>query len=468
MKSEDIKQKFFAYFQSNGHAIRPSSSLVPNNDPSLLFTNSGMVQFKDVFLGKEVRPYNCAVTAQRCIRAGGKHNDLENVGFTKRHHTFFEMLGNFSFYAYYKRGAIFYSWEFLTKVLSIPEDKLWVTVYEDDYTTAEIWLETIGINKDRFSLCGKDDNFWSMGDTGPCGPCTEIYYDYGPDVPGNPPGFGDTGDRYVELWNLVFMEYNRNSNGELEGLPKGLVDTGMGLERITAVMQGVQSNYEIDTFVDLISAAKKLTKSSEPLSNKSFHVIADHIRSCTFLLADNVFPSNKDRGYVLRRIIRRAILHGSKLGAKDTFFWRMAAHIVEGSDLFNRHLPMIEKILRKEEEQFSKTLRKGIKLLDKSIKDFDSVLSGRGVLSGERAFKLYDTYGFPLDLTEEIVRERGFSVDVERFNACMEEQRARSKGNRKTIPASEVGLSLTISDEAAKKFDDTKEKIGSIKPMLFD
>ena len=422
MKTNEIRSRFLDFFKSNGHQIVSSSSLVPGNDPSLLFVNSGMVQFKDVFLGYENRDYVCATTSQRCVRAGGKHNDLENVGYTARHHTFFEMLGNFSFGDYFKVEAIQFAWTFLTKELGLDEDKLWVTVYEEDDEAAEIWINTIGVPADRVARIGAKDNFWSMGNTGPCGPCTEIFYDHGPDVEGGPPGTPEEdGDRYIEIWNLVFMQFNRQENGDLEPLPKPSVDTGMGLERIAAVLQHVHSNYEIDLFVNLINAAAQVTQVDDK-DNKSLRVIADHIRSTAFLIVDGVTPSNEGRGYVLRRIIRRAIRHGYQLGCKVPFMHKLVQPLVD--EMGNAYPELVknqsyvEQVLKAESERFAETLEQGIKILDKALLSVSS-----DQLDGETVFKLYDTFGFPVDLTADIAREHDLSIDMEGFEVCMQAQR---------------------------------------------
>ena len=426
MKSSDIRNAFINYFTKHGHQALPSSSLVPPNDPTLLFTNAGMVQFKDTFLGQESRPYNRAVTSQRCVRAGGKHNDLENVGYTARHHTFFEMLGNFSFGDYFKREAIAYAWEFLTGVLKLPPERLWITVYQDDDEAADIWLKEMGVSPERFSRCGEKDNFWSMGDTGPCGPCTEIFYDHGADIPGGPPGSPDAdGDRYIEIWNLVFMQFNRDKAGHLHPLPKPSVDTGMGLERIAAVVQGVHNNYDIDSFQHLIRAIAKLSKQAG-MNHASLKVVADHIRACAFLIADGVVPSNEGRGYVLRRIIRRAVRHGNKLHLPTPFFCHLVEPLIavmgDAYPELITHQAQIERILAQEENQFARTLEQGLRLLQEQIQ----ALKGKEI-AGDIAFKLYDTYGFPLDLTADIAREQGLHVDIDGFNACMEQQRAQSQ-----------------------------------------
>ena len=426
MESKEIRAAFLSYFERQGHKVEASSSLVPGNDPTLLFTNAGMVQFKDVFLGQDKRSYSRATSSQRCVRAGGKHNDLENVGYTARHHTFFEMLGNFSFGDYFKREAIKYAWEFLTQEMKISEDKLWVTVYQDDDETADIWLKEMGVSAERFSRLGEKDNFWSMGDTGPCGPCTEIFFDHGAEVAGGPPGSPDEdGDRYIEIWNLVFMQFDRQANGELVPLPKPSVDTGMGLERIAAVMQGVHSNYEIDLFQNLLKSVAKETGQSGT-EHPSLRVIADHIRSCAFLVVDGVIPSNEGRGYVLRRIIRRALRHAHKLGQSGVFFYKLVAPLaVEMGDAYPELLSrqaQIEKVLLGEEEQFAKTLDAGMKVLSQDLQD----LTGK-IIPGEVLFKLYDTYGFPVDLTADIAREKGLDVDMEGFESEMNRQRERAR-----------------------------------------
>lgn len=430
MNVNDIRNSFLTYFEKKGHTRVPSSSLVPTNDETLLFTNAGMVQFKDLFLGLEKRAYTRAVSAQCCMRAGGKHNDLENVGYTARHHTFFEMLGNFSFGDYFKREAIGFAWEYLTEVLKIPAEKLWVTVYEDDQEAADLWLKEIKVDEKRFSYCGKKDNFWSMGDTGPCGPCSEIFYDHGPAIAGGPPGSeNEDGDRYVEIWNLVFMQFNQESDGSLTPLPKPSVDTGMGIERLAAVLQNVHSNYDIDLFRHLIEAAKKIiphAKKQDDLAEKSFRVIADHIRSTTFLIADGVVPSNEGRGYVLRRIMRRALRHGNQLGAMEPFFHQLVGPLVkemgEAYPQLKEQQAFIEKIILKEEEQFARTLDQGLKILEQDLR---SLKDHR--ISGETLFKLYDTYGFPVDLTADIAREKGLQVDIGGFEMEMEKQRERAR-----------------------------------------
>jgi alanyl-tRNA synthetase len=439
MKSSEIRQRFLDFFASKGHSVVASSPLVPGNDPTLLFTNAGMVQFKDVFLGREQRPYVRAASSQRCVRAGGKHNDLENVGYTARHHTFFEMLGNFSFGDYFKRNAIQYAWEFLTQEMKIPADKLWVTVYHEDDEAADIWLNEIGVPPERLARIGDkpgagqyhSDNFWSMGDTGPCGPCTEIFYDHGPDVAGGPPGTPEAdGDRYIEIWNLVFMQFNRDEGGVMHSLPKPSVDTGMGLERISAVMQHVHSNYEIDLFQDLIKAAARETGASD-LSSNSLKVIADHIRACSFLIVDGVIPSNEGRGYVLRRIIRRAIRHGYKLGQKQPFFHKLVDDLAKAMGAAYPELvaakDKVAAVLKQEEEKFAETLEHGMGVLDGAMRGS----GGDRILDGETVFRLYDTFGFPLDLTADVARERGFTVDFAGFESAMELQRERARAASK-------------------------------------
>ncbi|MGL4043781.1 alanine--tRNA ligase [Klebsiella pneumoniae] len=431
----EIRRAFLDFFHSKGHQVVASSSLVPHNDPTLLFTNAGMNQFKDVFLGLDKRNYSRATTAQRCVRAGGKHNDLENVGYTARHHTFFEMLGNFSFGDYFKQDAIKYAWELLTgeNWFALPKEKLWVTVYETDDEAFDIWANEVGVPRERIIRIGDNkgapfasDNFWQMGDTGPCGPCTEIFFDHGDHIWGGPPGSPEEdGDRYIEIWNIVFMQFNRQADGTMEPLPKPSVDTGMGLERIAAVLQHVNSNYDIDLFRDLIASVAKVTGATD-LTNKSLRVIADHIRSCAFLVADGVIPSNENRGYVLRRIIRRAIRHGNMLGAKDTFFWKLVAPLIDvmgsAGDELKQQQAQVEQVLKTEEEQFARTLERGLALLDEEL----SKLKG-DTLDGETAFRLYDTYGFPVDLTADVCRERNIKVDEAGFEAAMEEQRRRAR-----------------------------------------
>ncbi|HEX4881173.1 MAG TPA: alanine--tRNA ligase [Porticoccaceae bacterium] len=435
MKSADIRQSFLDFFAGKGHQVVPSSSLVPGNDPTLLFTNAGMVQFKDVFLGAEHKPYRRAATAQRCVRAGGKHNDLENVGFTARHHTFFEMLGNFSFGDYFKREAIAYAWEFLTQRLGLPPERLWVTVHLSDDEAADIWLKEIGVSPERFSRLD-EDNFWQMGDTGPCGPCSEIFYDHGPEVPGGPPGSPDGDlDRYIEVWNLVFMQYERDAEGNLHPLPKPSIDTGMGLERIAAVMQGVHNNYQIDLFARLVQAAAHVTGttdlSSNSLSSNSLRVIADHIRSCAFLITDGVLPSNEGRGYVLRRIIRRALRHGHKLGATAPFFHRLVAPLAEEMGQAYPELlaaqQRVAEVLEAEEAQFARTLDMGMAVLETAFARLPEAGASGRQLPGELIFQLYDTYGFPVDLTNDIARERGWTLDLDGYETCMNEQRERAR-----------------------------------------
>jgi alanyl-tRNA synthetase len=425
--SSQIRQAFLEFFRERGHEIVSSSPLVPGNDPTLLFTNAGMVQFKDVFTGRDKRPYTRAASSQRCVRAGGKHNDLENVGYTARHHTFFEMLGNFSFGDYFKREAIRYAWEFLTEVTKLPPERLWVTVFEEDDEAADIWLKEIGVDPARFSRIGAKDNFWSMGDTGPCGPCTEIFYDHGPEIPGGPPGTPEEdGDRYIEIWNLVFMQFDRAADGTMTPLPAPSVDTGMGLERLAAVVQDVHSNYEIDLFRNLIAAAAQLAGRPGEDSS-SLRVIADHIRACAFLIADGVFPSNEGRGYVLRRIVRRAIRHGYQLGIADTFFHKLVGPLVREMGGAYPELAkaqaQVEQVLLQEEERFRETLEQGMKLLAQDLAD----LSDGSVIPGETVFRLYDTYGFPVDLTNDIARERNLTLDMEGFERHMQAQRERAR-----------------------------------------
>jgi alanyl-tRNA synthetase len=426
MNSAEIRTSFLEFFAERGHEVVPSSPLVPANDPTLLFTNSGMVQFKDVFLGHDQRPYRRAASSQRCVRAGGKHNDLENVGYTARHHTFFEMLGNFSFGDYFKEDAIRYAWDYVTGVLGIPAEKLWVTVYEEDDEAAAIWLEQIGVDPARFGRLGADSNFWAMGDTGPCGPCSEIFYDHGAEIAGGPPGSPDEdGDRYVEIWNLVFMQFNRAADGKMTPLPKPSVDTGMGLERLAAVLQGVHSNYDIDLFRGLVGRAAELA-GVDDTDNASLRVIADHIRACAFLVVDGVLPANEGRGYVLRRIIRRAIRHGYQLGIKEPFFWRLVETLElqmgEAYPELAKARGHVERVLHQEEVRFAETLDQGMRLLDSAIAGLDD-----GVIPGDTAFKLYDTFGFPLDLTADIARERGLAVDHEGFERAMAAQRERAR-----------------------------------------
>ncbi|MEM7565177.1 MAG: alanine--tRNA ligase, partial [Pseudomonadota bacterium] len=426
--SAELREQFLQYFEEKGHTIVPSSPLVPGNDPTLLFTNAGMVQFKDVFLGTDQRSYNRATTSQRCVRAGGKHNDLENVGYTARHHTFFEMLGNFSFGEYFKQDAIRYAWEFLTEVIGLPAEKLWITVYADDDEAADIWLKEVKVDPDRFTRIATSDNFWSMGDTGPCGPCSEIFYDHGPEIEGGPPGTPEEdGDRYIEIWNLVFMQFNKDETGHMEPLPKPSVDTGMGLERLAAILQDVHNNYDIDLFQALIVEAAKLTATSD-LENKSLRVIADHIRSCAFLIVDGVLPSNEGRGYVLRRIIRRAARHGHQLGKSEPFFHQLVEALDQQmGDAYpelRQQKPHVERVLLKEEQRFAETLAQGMRILEEAIAQMQG-----DVIDGETVFKLYDTYGFPMDLTADVARERGLQVDQQGFEAQMEQQRNRARAS---------------------------------------
>ena len=425
MNTAEIREAFLSYFETQGHTRVDSSSLVPADDPTLLFTNAGMNQFKETFLGLEQRPYQRAVTAQKCVRAGGKHNDLENVGYTARHHTFFEMLGNFSFGDYFKREAIQFAWQFLTETLQLPPERLWVTVHISDDEAAQIWVDEIGVDPARLSRLD-EDNFWQMGDTGPCGPCSEVFYDHGPDVPGGPPGSEDDDlDRYIEIWNLVFMQYNRDAQGELHPLPAPSVDTGMGLERIAAVLQHVHSNYEIDLFTALINAVAKQLGASDS-EDKSLRVIADHLRSTAFLIADGVIPGNEGRGYVLRRIIRRAIRHGNKLGAKEPFFAELVPELVaqmgEAYPQLVSQLSAITSALQGEEAQFARTLDNGMAILEEALEQIADQ-----TIPGDVIFKLYDTYGFPVDLTNDIARERGLSLDIEGYEAAMDSQRQRSQ-----------------------------------------
>ncbi|AMU07213.1 TPA: alanine--tRNA ligase [Burkholderia cenocepacia] len=468
MKAAEIREKFLKFFESKGHTIVRSSSLVPGNDPTLMFTNSGMVQFKDVFLGTDPRPYSRATTAQRSVRAGGKHNDLENVGYTARHHTFFEMLGNFSFGDYFKHDAIKFAWELLTTVYQLPKEKLWVTVYQEDDEAYDIWAKEVGVPTERIIRIGDNkgaryasDNFWTMGDTGPCGPCTEIFYDHGPDVWGGPPGSPEEdGDRYIEIWNLVFMQFNRDAQGNMTRLPKQSVDTGMGLERLAAVLQHVHSNYEIDLFQNLIKAAARVTEISD-LTNNSLKVIADHIRACSFLIVDGVIPGNEGRGYVLRRIVRRAIRHGYKLGRKGAFFHKLVADLVAEMGTAYPELKEAEQrvtdVLRQEEERFFETIEHGMSILEAALADVDA--KGGKVLDGELAFKLHDTYGFPLDLTADVCRERGMTVDEPAFDDAMARQReqARAAGKFKATQGLEYsGAKTTFHGYEEIAFDDAK------------
>ncbi|MBL8225079.1 MAG: alanine--tRNA ligase [Chromatiales bacterium] len=440
MNTAELRQQFLDYFAGHGHRVVASSPLVPGNDPTLLFTNAGMVQFKDVFLGKDPRSYSRAASVQRCVRAGGKHNDLENVGYTARHHTFFEMLGNFSFGDYFKQDAIRYAWEFITGTLRIPPERLWVTVYREDDEAADLWLKGVGIDPDRFSRLDEKSNFWAMGDTGPCGPCTEIFYDHGPSIPGGPPGSPDEdGDRYVEIWNLVFMQYERAADGTLTRLPKPSVDTGMGLERIAAVMQGVHSNYDIDLFRALIAAAAEVTGTKDRQSS-SLRVIADHIRASAFLIADGVLPGNEGRGYVLRRIIRRALRHGHELGVQQPFFHRLVGPLANEMGKAYPELPAardhVERVLKNEEERFAETLSQGMRILE------DAMAGGGRELPGDLVFRLYDTYGFPVDLTADVARARGIAVDRDGFEAAMEAQRERARAAQKFNVAYDGGQRL--------------------------
>ncbi|WP_176042276.1 alanine--tRNA ligase [Burkholderia stabilis] len=468
MKAAEIREKFLKFFESKGHTIVRSSSLVPGNDPTLMFTNSGMVQFKDVFLGTDPRSYSRATTAQRSVRAGGKHNDLENVGYTARHHTFFEMLGNFSFGDYFKHDAIKFAWELLTTVYQLPKDKLWVTVYQEDDEAYDIWAKEVGVPTERIIRIGDNkgaryasDNFWTMGDTGPCGPCTEIFYDHGPDVWGGPPGSPEEdGDRYIEIWNLVFMQFNRDAQGNMTRLPKQSVDTGMGLERLAAVLQHVHSNYEIDLFQNLIKAAARVTEISD-LTNNSLKVIADHIRACSFLIVDGVIPGNEGRGYVLRRIVRRAIRHGYKLGRKGSFFHKLVADLVAEMGVAYPELKEAEQrvtdVLRQEEERFFETIEHGMSILEGALADVEA--KGGKVLDGELAFKLHDTYGFPLDLTADVCRERGMTVDEPAFDDAMARQReqARAAGKFKATQGLEyTGAKTTFHGYEEIAFDDAK------------
>ncbi|WP_069268686.1 alanine--tRNA ligase [Paraburkholderia nodosa] len=468
MKAADIREKFLKFFESKGHTIVRSSSLVPGNDPTLLFTNSGMVQFKDVFLGTEKRPYSRATTAQRSVRAGGKHNDLENVGYTARHHTFFEMLGNFSFGDYFKRDAIHYCWELLTKVYALPADKLTVTVYKEDDEAFDIWAKEIGVPVERIIRIGDNkgaryasDNFWQMADTGPCGPCSEVFYDHGPEIWGGPPGSPEEdGDRFIEIWNLVFMQFNRDAQGNMTPLPKQCVDTGMGLERLAAVLQHVHSNYEIDLFQNLIKAASRETNTPD-LTNNSLKVIADHIRACSFLIVDGVIPGNEGRGYVLRRIVRRAIRHGYKLGQKSAFFHKLVADLVAEMGAAYPELAEAQQrvtdVLRQEEERFFETIEHGMSILEAELADLEA--KGGKTLSGELAFKLHDTYGFPLDLTADVCRERNVTVDEPAFDEAMARQReqARAAGKFKMTQGLEYsGAKTTFHGYEEIAFDDAK------------
>lgn len=463
LSTADIRRKFIEYFSRNGHQAVASSSLVPADDPTLLFTNAGMNQFKDVFLGSEKRSYTRAVSSQRCVRAGGKHNDLENVGYTARHHTFFEMLGNFSFGDYFKQEAIQFAWSFLTEELKLPKDKLLVTVYAEDDEAFDIWENQIGVPKEKIIRIATSDNFWSMGDTGPCGPCSEIFYDHGEHIWGGPPGTPEEdGDRFIEIWNLVFMQFNRQADGTMEPLPKPSIDTGMGLERISAIMQHVHSNYEIDLFDNLIKAAATIV-GTEDLSNKSLRVIADHIRSCAFLVCDGVMPSNEGRGYVLRRIIRRAVRHGYQLGASDIFFYKLVEALIkemgEAYPELKDQKPVIEKVLRVEEEQFSKTLSRGMNILNEALEALEGT-----VIPGELVFKLYDTYGFPTDLTADVAREHDYTIDEDGFQAAMQAQRKRAQ------EASQFGAdyndTLRVEQETAFTGYDSGEQESNVVELI--
>jgi len=439
MTSAEIRQAFIEYFERQNHTAVHSSPVVPNNDPTLLFTNAGMVQFKDVFLGQDNRDYSRATSVQRCIRAGGKHNDLENVGYTARHHTFFEMLGNFSFGDYFKREAIKYAWQFLTEELKLPKEKLWVTVYEEDQEAEDIWLKEMGIDSSRFSRCGAKDNFWQMGDTGPCGPCSEIFYDHGEHIWGGPPGTPEEdGDRYIEIWNLVFMQYDRSEDGTLTPLPKPSVDTGMGMERLAAILQGVHSNYEIDLFQYLLKAVAKLAGTDDTTAS-SMRVVADHIRSCSFMIVDGVLPSNEGRGYVLRRIIRRAIRHGYKVGINETFFYKLVQPLVdvmgEAYPELTKEQANVERALKQEEERFAETLENGLAILEADIAELKGT-----VIPGETVFRLYDTYGFPVDLTADIAREKNLTLDEAGFEAEMNKQRERARAAGKFNKSTELKL----------------------------
>ncbi|CAG0940631.1 alanyl-tRNA synthetase [Gammaproteobacteria bacterium] len=463
MKTEQIRKAFLDYFAAKGHRIVPSSPLVPGNDPTLLFTNAGMVQFKDVFLGRDPRDYQRAASSQRCVRAGGKHNDLENVGYTARHHTFFEMLGNFSFGDYFKREAIEFAWEFITRELKIPPEKLWVTVFREDDEAADLWVRHIGVDPARLTRCDEKSNFWSMGDTGPCGPCTEIFYDHGPGIPGGPPGSpGEDGDRYVEIWNLVFMQFDRAADGQLTPLPRPSVDTGMGLERIAAVMQGVHSNYDIDLFRNLIRAAIEITGAKDPAS-PSLRVIADHIRAAAFLITDGVLPGNEGRGYVLRRIIRRALRHGHDLGVRQPFFHRLVRPLEREMGRAFPELTAavdhVERVLRTEEERFAETLSQGMRILEDALAGVKG-----GELAGELVFKLYDTYGFPVDLTADVARARGIGVDRDGFEQAMAQQRERARAASKFEMG--AGASLRLAEKSRFTGYDTLRDQGRVTAIL--
>ncbi|MCC7489873.1 MAG: alanine--tRNA ligase [Gammaproteobacteria bacterium] len=463
VKTEQIRKAFLDYFAAKGHRIVPSSPLVPGNDPTLLFTNAGMVQFKDVFLGRDPRDYQRAASSQRCVRAGGKHNDLENVGYTARHHTFFEMLGNFSFGDYFKREAIEFAWEFITRELKIPPEKLWVTVFREDDEAADLWVRHIGVDPARLTRCDEKSNFWSMGDTGPCGPCTEIFYDHGPGIPGGPPGSPDEdGDRYVEIWNLVFMQFDRAADGQLTPLPRPSVDTGMGLERIAAVMQGVHSNYDIDLFRNLIRAAIEITGAKDPAS-PSLRVIADHIRAAAFLITDGVLPGNEGRGYVLRRIIRRALRHGHDLGVRQPFFHRLVGPLEREMGRAFPELTAavghVERVLRTEEERFAETLSQGMRILEDALAGVKG-----GELAGELVFKLYDTYGFPVDLTADVARARGIGVDRDGFEQAMAQQRERARAASKFEMG--AGASLRLAEKSRFTGYDTLRDQGRVTAIL--
>ncbi|QOJ33231.1 MAG: alanine--tRNA ligase [Gammaproteobacteria bacterium] len=463
VKTEQIRKAFLDYFAAKGHRIVPSSPLVPGNDPTLLFTNAGMVQFKDVFLGRDPRDYQRAASSQRCVRAGGKHNDLENVGYTARHHTFFEMLGNFSFGDYFKREAIEFAWEFITRELKIPPEKLWVTVFREDDEAADLWVRHIGVDPARLTRCDEKSNFWSMGDTGPCGPCTEIFYDHGPGIPGGPPGSPDEdGDRYVEIWNLVFMQFDRAADGQLTPLPRPSVDTGMGLERIAAVMQGVHSNYDIDLFRNLIRAAIEITGAKDPAS-PSLRVIADHIRAAAFLITDGVLPGNEGRGYVLRRIIRRALRHGHDLGVRQPFFHRLVGPLEREMGRAFPELTAavghVERVLRTEEERFAETLSQGMRILEDALAGVKG-----GELAGELVFKLYDTYGFPVDLTADVARARGIGVDRDGFEQAMAQQRERARAASKFEMG--AGGSLRLAEKSRFTGYDTLRDQGRVTAIL--
>ncbi len=468
MKSTEIRRAFLEYFKRQGHEIVPSSPLVPANDPTLLFTNAGMVQFKDVFLGQDKRSYKRATTAQRCLRVGGKHNDLENVGYTGRHHTFFEMLGNFSFGDYFKRDAIHFAWELLTKDYGLPADRMWATVYEDDDEAADIWVKEIGVPPERFRRLGADSNFWAMGETGPCGPCSEIFYDHGPEVEGGPPGSPDEdGDRYVEIWNLVFMQFNRDEQGELHPLPRPSVDTGMGLERMAAVMQGVHSNYDIDLFQNLIKAAAEIANVKD-MDNPSLRVIADHIRACAFLVVDGIIPSNEGRGYVLRRIIRRAARHGYELGLHEPFFYKLVTPLAREMGEAYPELPKAQKqvarVLKQEEQRFGETLEQGIRIVEDEI-------AGRQpgyVLPGETVFKLWDTYGFPVDLTSDYLRQRGMSADIEGYERAMEVQRERARERSRFKTTTRTAADLGAEELTEFTGYETAADEGTIKHIYVD